>query len=74
MSGQQDKNGYIKWQVFWGFVSIAILALASVANTAAIANDTAQDNRVEIRGIQSEITSEFNNIKQSLDRIEKSVK
>ena len=60
MTTNNTKNGYVKWQVFWGII---IVLISVIGYTTA----TAQDNRVDIRGLQSDTQSILN----SVNRIER---
>jgi len=71
MPENNKKN--VSWTVFVWVVGITTFLIAGAYSFAYAANVVAQNNRVEIKGIQSTIISEFSNIKQSLNRIENKV-
>jgi hypothetical protein len=62
-----NRNGYVRWAVFIWIVGIFTLLLSGVFFLSNNALSTAQNNRVDIRGLQSDTTA----ILKSMERVER---
>ena len=71
---QEIKNGYVKWQVFAWIVAIATLLIGATFANANMANVKAENNRVDIREIQTELRTTVKNIDDNVKDIKSDIK